>query len=42
MIPNIKATEQAAILGVIAPSSQAVGALTSGWCRWRTSTNCWP
>ncbi|WP_455275127.1 hypothetical protein [Ralstonia thomasii] len=31
MIPNIKATEQAAILGVIAPSSQAVGALTSGW-----------
>lgn len=31
MIPNIKATEQAAILGVIALSSQAVGALTSGW-----------
>ncbi|MGO4154346.1 hypothetical protein [Cupriavidus sp. YAF13] len=31
MIPNIKASEQVAILGVVAPSSQAVGALTSGW-----------
>src|ERR1700731_1632726 len=31
MIPNIKASEQAAILGVVAPSSQAAGALTSAW-----------
>lgn len=31
MIPNVKASEQAAILGVIAPSSQAAGTLTSGW-----------
>lgn len=31
MIPNIKASEQVAILGVISPSSQAAGAQTSGW-----------
>lgn len=31
MIPNVKASEQAAILGAIAPSSQAVGTLNSGW-----------
>ena len=31
MIPNVKASEQAAILGVIAPSSQAAGTLNSGW-----------
>ncbi|HWU68672.1 MAG TPA: hypothetical protein VN046_07340 [Stenotrophobium sp.] len=28
---NVKATEQAAILGAIDPSSQAAGAATSGW-----------
>jgi len=31
MSNNIKATEQAAVLGVIAPSSQAAGALTTAW-----------
>lgn len=31
MIPNIKASEQVAVLGVVAPSSQAAGALTSAW-----------
>lgn len=31
MFPNIKATELAAVLATINPSSQAAGALTSGW-----------
>ncbi|MFM0506682.1 hypothetical protein [Paraburkholderia sp. RL17-373-BIF-A] len=31
MIPNIKASEQVAVLGAITPSSQGAGALTSAW-----------
>jgi hypothetical protein len=31
MIPNIKASEQVAVLGAISPSSQAVGALVTAW-----------
>ncbi|WP_186056818.1 hypothetical protein [Burkholderia gladioli] len=31
MSMNVKATEQVAILGAIAPSSQAAGAATTGW-----------
>ena len=31
MIPNIKASEQVAVLGVINPSSQAVGAALTAW-----------
>jgi len=31
MFPNVKATEQAAVLGEISPSSQAAGALTTAW-----------
>jgi hypothetical protein len=31
MIPNIKASEQVAVLGAISPSSQTAGALTSSW-----------
>lgn len=31
MFPNVKATEQVAVLGVVAPSSQAAGTLTTGW-----------
>lgn len=31
MFPNVKATEQAAVLGAINPSSQAAGTATSGW-----------
>lgn len=31
MFPNVKATEQVAVLAAINPSSQAAGAATSGW-----------
>ncbi len=31
MLPNVKATEQVAILGAVNPSSQAAGTATSGW-----------
>lgn len=31
MFPNAKATEQVALLDVIAPSAQAAGAATTGW-----------
>jgi hypothetical protein len=31
MIPNIKASEQVAVLGAITPSSQGAGALTTSW-----------
>jgi hypothetical protein len=31
MFPNVKGSEQVAILGQISPSSQAAGSLTTGW-----------
>jgi hypothetical protein len=31
MIPNVKASEQVAILGAVGPSSQAAGALATAW-----------
>ncbi|WP_316150440.1 hypothetical protein [Cupriavidus sp. BIC8F] len=31
MYPNVKATEQVALLGEISPSSQSAGALTTAW-----------
>jgi hypothetical protein len=31
MFPNVKATEQVAVLGAINPASQAAGSVASGW-----------
>ena len=31
MYPNVKASEQIAILGAVPPSSQAAGTLSTGW-----------
>ena len=36
MLVNIKPSEQTALLGVIAPISQGVGTVTSGWCTMQT------
>ena len=36
MLANIKASEQAALLGVVSPVSQGAGTVTSGWCSMQT------